>query len=294
MEHSGSCIACLVTSRGPLHIFNNSALVAVLEHLPTSTTISSADHEGFTAKEWADFARKKSAIASKVSRLNGKMKSLLAASRVGDIVPGVDVRSLPLTKPPAATSDFAWSESCENSDHNVGEALENDLSVVDCLFVNDPWRSASGCFAYDQVPARTPRESNGKAAWARWRDTLAGCAQEESDKFDLNGAAISTATVTTCEGNHLKGDWRALPEDTFANLYKKFPCNPSRTAPDEYVQQRWPSNRPLLGAARHLRRYGYSATLPDDIHYAVDKGELLSLREVFKHACGAKAKHWNC
>ena len=194
MEHSGSCIACLVTSRGPLHIFNNSALVAVLEHLPTSTTVSSADHEGFTAKEWADFAQKKSAIASKVSRLNGKMKSLLAASRVGDIVPGVDVRSLPLTKPPAATSDFAWSESCENSDHNVGEALENDLSVVDCLFVNDPWRSASGCFAYDQVPARTTRENNGKAAWARWRDTLAGCAQEESDKFDLNGAAISTAS----------------------------------------------------------------------------------------------------
>ena len=94
------------------------------------------------------------------------------------------------------------------------------------------------------------------------------------------------------EDSNAKGDWRSMPCDTFESLYAKFPDSPLRTTPDDYVKQRWPSSRALRDAARHLRRYGYSATLPNDIHYAVDKGEVESLREVFKLARQANATDW--
>ena len=95
---------------------------------------------------------------------------------------------------------------------------------------------------------------------------------------------------------NMKGDWRSLPCENYQGLYVIFPGNPFKMLPHEYVQKRWPSNRVLIDAARHWRRYGYSATLPNDIYLSADtcgcKSELDSVRAVFKDAWQANAKEW--
>ena len=82
-----SPLAVLSLAWGQLHILTDSALQLVLQteiaHNPTDSvdkpTAIGDRMDGHTAQEWAAYARKKSAIASSVCRLNGVLRRRLAA-----------------------------------------------------------------------------------------------------------------------------------------------------------------------------------------------------------------------
>lgn len=59
--------------------------------------------------------------------------------------------------------------------------------------------------------------------------------------FAPHGRAQRSSWRKTNENNET--NWRFLPCDVCKSLYMKFPSLLFRMAPDEYVQQPWPSNR---------------------------------------------------
>ena len=94
------CLARLDTLRGPLFLFDSSAVKAVLETLPNvlklvgGVTLQSspglmpetasvvgdgARFEGFTVAEWANHAKKKSSLASRICKHNGELKAQIAS-----------------------------------------------------------------------------------------------------------------------------------------------------------------------------------------------------------------------
>ena len=78
--------ASLMTANGPLQIFTMDALAVVISSLPCpggkSVAPCSDTLDGFTIAEWASLARKKPAIASSVSRLNGALKAKFVSQSV--------------------------------------------------------------------------------------------------------------------------------------------------------------------------------------------------------------------
>ena len=86
-------VACFMTARGPLFLYSMEALSNVFASFPHAVESNSAEcnnkSDGFTVDEWAAYARKKSAIASSVAKLNGVLKTKLAALRSsGELIVG--------------------------------------------------------------------------------------------------------------------------------------------------------------------------------------------------------------
>ena len=311
-----AAVAVLFTESGPLQIYHAKALRAVVETLP-KRSMSSCDtgfvagHNGVATivpsishcsqnrvvggawdlEQWRHWGRKKSAVASTICKLNGSLKA-----RIADLEAQLSGTTNPKSTEQlfggVPTSGFCNRDYADNADE-------------DPLRRNDPWANRDG---HGDLAVRAVVEDS----WAAWQpqwlrhgrvrnlklhplpprlypDSSADGCGESCTSFVRQSSCTEfertqKRTVEKTNGTDVKGDWRALPRDDFKNMYMKFPDNPLRTTPDEYVQQRWPSSCALRGAARHLRRYGYSATLPDVIHYPVDTCELKSLREVFRVA----------
>ena len=124
-------LAVLSSASGLLHIYTDTALKLLLESeiahravAPSSPPVAVPDLvDGFSAQEWATFARKKCAIASSVCRLNGALKKHLAdgipmknhksmvthedALQLHD--PWLNAKSELVSQSPAPTVDDLWS-----------------------------------------------------------------------------------------------------------------------------------------------------------------------------------------
>ena len=141
MAGSNPCIARLLTSAGHLEIYSDVALAVMIEKIsmtpakdalasPVKTSMAPAlddrpvvarlcdatNYEGFTILEWADYAKRKSRIASSVCKCNGELKATLAklladvSDNLGCYDPwaGASLPVLPVE--PVDASVDAWSE----------------------------------------------------------------------------------------------------------------------------------------------------------------------------------------
>ena len=95
------CIARFDTLHGPMFLFDASAVKAVLEALPITEFAGGAQLQssvgsmldpvsfvgsctrlqGFTIEEWANHARKKSSLASRICKQNGELKAQVRKQR---------------------------------------------------------------------------------------------------------------------------------------------------------------------------------------------------------------------
>ena len=85
-----SDVACLVTQKGPLFIYDGPAISNVLAQLLDSVVKDSTEawdvqvvdqtslYDGFTAESWCQYARKKSNIASRLCRETCARKARLS------------------------------------------------------------------------------------------------------------------------------------------------------------------------------------------------------------------------
>jgi hypothetical protein len=150
-----AAIAILVTTRGPLHIFSASGLRELVGVLPTFQgkktgqnvpevlpADNSAEHhalyEGYTAKQWALYAKHKSKVASSVCKQNGHLKLLLTST------------------PDTKKRDGNMDARC------------------DPFVANDPWVIAQCCPSWrnsKQVRAAlaSPCDLWQDDAWSKWR-----------------------------------------------------------------------------------------------------------------------------
>ena len=84
------CIASMETWCGTLHLYTNGALKDVLDRIVNMPQVQTVEkqamvdgdgaqhlHEGYNAKQWAEYAQLKSKIATSTCRTNGKLKALL-------------------------------------------------------------------------------------------------------------------------------------------------------------------------------------------------------------------------
>ena len=73
-------VAVLESPFGKLHIYDSSALSTIVSLLRVAAPAPEVEFEGFSAKDWAQYAKRKAAIASKVCKQNGELKARLSAA----------------------------------------------------------------------------------------------------------------------------------------------------------------------------------------------------------------------
>ena len=152
------CIARFDTLHGPMFLFDASAVKAVLEALPItefaggvqlqssvgsmldpiSFVGSCTPLQGFTIEEWANHARKKSSLASRICKQNGELKAQVASyadscpkkeeDPVNKLDPWASATFRHNKDIPVAGVD-AWSKWTLGGSSDVSDELVDDLQV---------------------------------------------------------------------------------------------------------------------------------------------------------------------
>ena len=170
-------VACLDTRCGPLHISGTAALIAIIEKInltvalaPTDDTLHKADPhvlvDGSSAESWAQYAKRKSSIATFVCKINGQLK--------------VEIADL---KACSCTSRITSIEK-------IGMSSTKD----DSLFVLDSW-SKSPCWLKARAGV-AGEMSTTSDEWSNWR----GHTNEMLLAADVNGSQdIATSAEAAAE-----------------------------------------------------------------------------------------------
>ena len=207
-------VAALDSPAGHLYFYDVAAIATVIKSLSSACSPASpALLEGFTMEQWAAFGRRKSAIASRVSKENGALKAkLLSAGRVTDEAEMTARRS---------------------------RTDANNLSPIDPLQVNDPWfgrsvprdlrdtvNSACSCSPWS---AWSPTERSFLADGLTERDdVMSQGALEPCDSF--NGSQTLQADDITPSDDAgdptfpFHGDWQSLPASAWLCIHSRFAC----------------------------------------------------------------------
>ena len=191
-----SYLARLDTLRGPLFLFDSSAMKAVLETLPIVTELAGGVPlqsslgllpdpafavgvggrllvDGFTIDQWATYGRRKSEIASRVCKENGALKAKLAS--IGHSAE--DVVNCLLKTEIADHKDKLFHPNMAGS----GTISTNRLDE-DTLVAHDPWRNA---VSTTRSGTGLGDECSSFGAWSSWkptcRDVISGDAPAHDD-----------------------------------------------------------------------------------------------------------------
>ena len=250
-------------------------------------------YDGFTIEQWAAYGKKKAKIATTVSKDNGALKAKIDAMETntgGGLPSACDVLTSSRVDP--VSKNDPWARSAQELNyHMVKEvAARNTDDDLDVLSNCRPQQVGLGVLL-EEV----------KSQQMEWDDAPDDGDESPFTSFHADSEAAQQGSARNLGGEksnvkHLKGDWRSLHSGDFQKLYTRFPGNPFKVAPHEYIQNRWPSCTSLLNAASHWQRYGYSATLPDYMYHSAESSgcydELQDLRIVFRDAGQAKTKGW--
>jgi len=282
--------ACFVSQCGQLYVYTLEALQVVLDKfsipldssaigdkyteqngfrkLIVGDNMPGSFYEGFTAQQWATYAKKKSSIASQVCRENGKLKASLNST------------------PPLKLSSV-------------------DRDMNDQVFDCDPWASAvpspRGCAsALDdlwlnwKITICTEKDEVEHNIEADPSFTNEHKADNANGDFTVGGAGNIDDIVSQSARSDTE-----MKENTDQLVVTK--------TWHEFVEREWPDENCMLNAGSHLSRYGFSASFPssviDDIRAAglsIDH-DVNRLRSAFEHAVSDPAflgawreQTWDC
>ena len=133
-------LACLESTCGWLHIYDNSALQIIVDSMlkvSSATPLLQEDvFEGYPAAQWAAHAKRKSSVASSVTRLNGQLKAKLASLSNQDVVYNADPWVGTSPPPKIHTPSFdAWSgwgrRLCDCSPGTCSDNEETNVQQTD-------------------------------------------------------------------------------------------------------------------------------------------------------------------
>ena len=195
-------LAVLTSQFGQLHIHSAEALQIVLQSAVAQRVFpaaSTADDDGtlvdgYSAREWAAYAHRKSSIASSVCRLNGALKKQLA-----------DNQSTYRTDP--------WLNAKLPAAHcaRAADGVEGDAWLLWKPFKK--CRSSSGDdndMSYDSVHDVDETEATPRSSSTSQPSRIASAPyRQQEERLPVIARSF-------------KGDWRALPADSWAKLHSAF------------------------------------------------------------------------
>ena len=220
--------------------------------------------DGFSIEQWASYAKRKAHIASAVCKENGSLKAKINAT---PIIEGTGSHECSGVGHKTSTSFDSIFASDPWRSGSAGLAQEKGSVVSVCESNNDEawakWRGTSSISESVATAVPTRHMSRGlqlqqvRHRESAWADDSA-VAVEGSLAFSLGAKVVTQrARETALKGagttrgyDHLNGDWRVLPSGDFQVIHDKFPQNPFRTTPYEYVKARWPASRVLFKGSK--------------------------------------------